>query len=103
MHYVTRRSRQMQKYKSSVTCLGTLFGETAPSPPEYEKYCVNVLHPRRIRRHYVTRISHRLQKHNFGVTYPGVIFVESVSVPPEHENFLKEQISNMRSIISFMT
>jgi hypothetical protein len=37
----------MQKHKFGVTCLGTLFMETAPGPPEHEQYCVNVSRPGR--------------------------------------------------------
>jgi hypothetical protein len=37
MHYVTRRSHRMQKYKFNVTCLGALFLDTAPGLPEHEK------------------------------------------------------------------
>jgi hypothetical protein len=33
MHYLTHRSQLMQKQKSSVTCSGVLFVETALDPP----------------------------------------------------------------------
>jgi hypothetical protein len=45
MHYMTRKSHQMQKHKFVVTCPSVLFMETAPSPPEHEKDCVDVLRP----------------------------------------------------------
>jgi hypothetical protein len=34
---VTRRSHWMQKHKFGVMCIGVLFMETAPGPPEHEK------------------------------------------------------------------
>jgi hypothetical protein len=37
MHYVTRRSHQMQKNKFSVTCPGTLFVESLPVAHLHEK------------------------------------------------------------------
>jgi hypothetical protein len=43
MHYVTRRSHQMQKYEFGITCPDVLFMKTALGPPEHEKYCADVL------------------------------------------------------------
>jgi hypothetical protein len=37
MHYVTRRSNQMQKHKFDVTYPGALFVESIPVPPEHEE------------------------------------------------------------------
>jgi hypothetical protein len=37
MHYVTRRSHRMQKYKFGVMCPGALFVDTVLVPPEDEK------------------------------------------------------------------
>jgi hypothetical protein len=37
MHYMTRRSRRMQKPKFSVMCPGMLFMVSAPGPLEHEK------------------------------------------------------------------
>jgi hypothetical protein len=55
MHYMTRRSHQMQKHKFGVTCPGTLIVESVPVSPKLEKYCVYVSRSRRIGMHYVTR------------------------------------------------
>jgi hypothetical protein len=63
MYYVTRISHQMQKYKFSVTCPGTLFMESAPVPPEHENLCVDILQLGCTGMHYVTHRSHRMQKH----------------------------------------
>jgi hypothetical protein len=59
--------------------------ETTPGPPEQEKYCINILCPRRIKMHYVTRRSYRMQKHMFIIMCPDALFVKSIPVPPEHE------------------
>jgi hypothetical protein len=82
---VTYISHWMQKHEFGITCPGALFMETAPGPPEHEKWCVDVLHPGCTRMHYVAHISHRMQKHKFGVTCLDLLFVESVPVPPEHD------------------
>jgi hypothetical protein len=37
MHYVTRKSNQMQKHKFVITCPNTLFVESEPVAPEHEK------------------------------------------------------------------
>jgi hypothetical protein len=37
MHYVTRRSYRIQKYKFSVKCSNKLFMETAPAHPKHYK------------------------------------------------------------------
>jgi hypothetical protein len=37
MHYVTHRTHWMQKHKFGVTCVGTLFVQSVPVPPEHEK------------------------------------------------------------------
>jgi hypothetical protein len=37
MHYVTRRSHQMQKHKFGVTCPSTLLVESVLAPPEHDK------------------------------------------------------------------
>jgi hypothetical protein len=37
MHYVTRRSYQMQKHNFIITCPDVLFIESVPVPPEHEK------------------------------------------------------------------
>jgi hypothetical protein len=81
MHYVTRRSHGMQKHRFDVMCLDMFLVESIPVPPEYEKKCVDISHPRCTEIHYVTRRTHRMQKHTFGVTCPDMIFVESVPVP----------------------
>jgi hypothetical protein len=61
------------------------FMESLLVSPEHEKYCVDILCPRRTRLHYVTPKSHCMQKHNFSVTHPDALFVKSVLVPPKHE------------------
>jgi hypothetical protein len=53
-HYVTHRSHRIKKHKYGVTCPDALFMETAPGPPEHEKYCVDVSWPGRTRMHYLT-------------------------------------------------
>jgi hypothetical protein len=68
MHYVTSRSQRMQKHKFGVTCLGALFMETTPDPPEHEKGCIDVSCPKCTRIHNVTGRSHWMQKYKFGVT-----------------------------------
>jgi hypothetical protein len=85
MHYMTRRSHQLQKHKFGVKYPGALFMETRLGPPEHEKYCIDISHPGRTRMHYVTCTSHRMKKHNFGITCPGALFVESLPVPHEHD------------------
>jgi hypothetical protein len=57
MHYVTRRSHQMQKHKFYVTCLDALFVKYVPDQPKNEKECVDVLQLKRTGVHYVTRWS----------------------------------------------
>jgi hypothetical protein len=76
----------MQKHKFGKTCRDALFMETAMSPPEHEKWCVDVLWPGRTRMHYVTDRSHQMQKHKFSITYTGVVFMETAPGPPVHEN-----------------
>jgi hypothetical protein len=58
VHYVARRSYQMEKHKFGITCPDALFVETAAGPPEHEKLCVDIscLGPTRI--HYVNCRSH---------------------------------------------
>jgi hypothetical protein len=85
MHYVTRISNRMQKYKFDVTCPGELFVESILVPPEHEELCVDVSRLGCTRMHYVTRKSHRMQQHKLGITCPNVLFVESTLVPPGHE------------------
>jgi hypothetical protein len=43
MHYVTRRSHQLQKHKFGVTCPGTLFVRSDPGPSEHEN-CASLFH-----------------------------------------------------------
>jgi hypothetical protein len=52
----------------SVMCPGTLFMQTAASPHEHEKLCIEVSCPEHRGMHYVTRRSHQMQKHKFGIT-----------------------------------
>jgi hypothetical protein len=85
MHYVTRRSLQMQKHKFGVTCLGALFMKTTPTPSEHKKWHLKVSRHGRTGIHYVTHKLHRMQKHKFSVMSLYAIFVEFVLVPPEHE------------------
>jgi hypothetical protein len=61
MHYLTRRSHRMQKHRFCVTRPSALLMDTAPCPPEHEKYCVDISHPGRTRMQYVTRRSLRMQ------------------------------------------
>jgi hypothetical protein len=84
MHYVTRISHGMQKHKFDVTC-PALFMETAPVPPQNQKYFIDVSCPRGTRMHYVTRRYHQMQKHKFNVTCPDSLFIETTPFPPEHE------------------
>jgi hypothetical protein len=86
MHYVARRSHQMQKHKFSRMCPNALSVKSILVPPEHERYWVDVSWPRCTGMHYVTRRSHRMQKRKFGITCPEALFVKSVPVPPEHEN-----------------
>jgi hypothetical protein len=88
MHYVTRRSHRMQKYKFNVTCPGVLFMESTLGPPEHEKECVDISCPNHIGLLYMIHRSHRMQKHKFDVTCLDTLFVESVLVPPGHENIV---------------
>jgi hypothetical protein len=74
MHYVTHRSNQMQKHKFGDTCPDALFMETALSPPEHEKYCVNASRIRCNRMHYVTHRSHQMQKDMFYITCPDALY-----------------------------
>jgi hypothetical protein len=74
----------MQKHRFSATCPTVLCIETTV-PPEYEKLCDHVSHPRCTRMHYVTSKSDRIEKHKFDVTCPGTLFIETAPVPPEHE------------------
>jgi hypothetical protein len=85
MYYVTRISHSMQKHKFGVTCPAVLFMETAPGPPEYEKYCIDVSRPGCTGMHYVTCRSYWMQKGKFSVTSPRVLCLESVRGSPEHE------------------
>jgi hypothetical protein len=85
MHYMTRRSHQMQKHKFGLMCPRALFMETTPGPAKHEKWCIDVSRRGRNEIHYVTHRSHQMQRHTFGVTCPGAFFVESVLVPIEHE------------------
>jgi hypothetical protein len=85
MHYVTRRSHQFPKHKSSVTHPVTLFMETTSGPPEEEKYYIDVSHPKRTGMHYMSHRSHRMQKPRFNVRCHDALFVQSVSVPPDHK------------------
>jgi hypothetical protein len=64
----------MQKHKFGETCPVTLV-ESVPVPTEHEKYCVDVLRPRRNGRHYVTRRSNLMQKQKFILTCPILLFV----------------------------
>jgi hypothetical protein len=63
MNYLTRRSHRMQKHKFSVTCPSAQFLEIASSPPEHEKYCIDVLCLGCTRMHYMTHRSHQMKKH----------------------------------------
>jgi hypothetical protein len=74
MHYETRRSHRMQKYKFGVIVPARFFVESVPVPPEQEKKWFDVLGPRCTGMHYVTHRSHRMQSHKFGVTCPGALF-----------------------------
>jgi hypothetical protein len=85
MHYVIRRSHQMQKHKFRVMCPSVLFVESVPLPPKHEKWCVDVSRPRRTEIHYVTHRSQKLQKHNLGVTISIALFTETAHGPLEHE------------------
>jgi hypothetical protein len=76
---------QTQKHKFSTTCPDAFVVESAPVPPEQEKWCVAVLRPGRTAMHYMTCRFNRMQKHNFGVMFPSMFFDESVPVPPKHE------------------
>jgi hypothetical protein len=87
MHYVTHISHRMQKHRFGVTSPSALFVETAPGPPELEKWCIIILRPRCIGMHYVTHRSHRMHKYKIGVSCPSTLFVESGPVPPEHEKW----------------
>jgi hypothetical protein len=82
MRYVTHISHQMQKHKFSVTCPGAPFVESAPGPPEHEKYSVDILKSGRTGMHYIARISHRMREHKFRLTCPGALFVVSALSPP---------------------
>jgi hypothetical protein len=84
MHYGTR-SHRMQKHMFSITCLDMIFVESIPIPPEHQKLCVDILHPRCTETHYVTHRSHDMQKYMFGVTCLDMFFVKYVPVPPEDE------------------
>jgi hypothetical protein len=76
----------MQKHKFGVTCPDALFMKTDPSPPEHEKYCVDVSHPDRAGMHYLTRRFHRMQKHMFGVMCPGTLFLGTSLSHPSLKN-----------------
>jgi hypothetical protein len=86
MHYVARRSHQMQKHKFGRMCPNALSVKSILVPPEHERYWVDVSRPRCTGMHYVTHRSHQIQKQKFGITCPEALFVKSVSVPPGHEN-----------------
>jgi hypothetical protein len=60
MHYVTRRSDWMQKYKFGVTCPGALFVESVPVRIEHEKKCIDVSCSGCTRLHNMTRRSHSM-------------------------------------------
>jgi hypothetical protein len=45
MHYVTRKSHQMQKQKFGIMCPGAFFVESIPVPPEHKKWCIDVSRP----------------------------------------------------------
>jgi hypothetical protein len=71
----------MQKHNFGVTCLGVLFVESIPVPPENEKYCIDVSRPGHTRMHYVTRKSHWMEKHKFSVTCPSALFMDNRTGP----------------------
>jgi hypothetical protein len=82
---MTRISHPIQKHKFGITCRGKFFMESAPVPPEHEKYCIDVSHPGCTRIHYVTSRSHQMQKHEFGIRCSSMLFMQTAPVPPEHE------------------
>jgi hypothetical protein len=45
MHYVSRKSHQMQKQKFGIMCPGAFFVESIPVPPEHKKWCIDVSRP----------------------------------------------------------
>jgi hypothetical protein len=85
MHYVTRRSHRTQTHKFGITCLDVLSMDTAPGPPEHEKYCVDVSCTGCTRMHYMTCRTDQMQKHKFDVMCPGVLFMETAPGPLEHQ------------------
>jgi hypothetical protein len=85
MYNVTHKSHRMQKHKFIVTCSGMLFMKTAPSPPEHEKYCIDVWCPGRTGMKYVTHRYHQMQKDKFNITCPSVLSMQTALGPPEDE------------------
>jgi hypothetical protein len=75
----------MQKHKLRVTCPGALLMETAPGPPEHEKYCVDISCPGHPGVHILTQQCYWMQKHKCVVTCPGALFMKTESGPPEHK------------------
>jgi hypothetical protein len=76
----------MQKQKFGVMCPGALFIETTPSPPEHEKYCVDVSCPDRAGINDVTCRSYQMQKHMFCVICPDTLFLETSPSHPSMKN-----------------
>jgi hypothetical protein len=70
MHYVTHIFYRMQKNRFGVTCSGAIFMEIAQGPPEHEKKCIDISHPRCTEMHYMTHKSDRMQKHKFCIMCP---------------------------------
>jgi hypothetical protein len=87
MHYVTCRLHKMQKHKFGITCPDALFMEIALSPPEHEKYFIDVSHPERTGMHYVTQRSHQMQKHKFRVMCPTGLSIKSDRAHPSMKKF----------------
>jgi hypothetical protein len=87
MHYVTRTSHRMEKYKFDVTCPGALFVESvlAPTCTYPGALSIDITCLGRSRLHYVNCRSHQMQKHRFSVTCPGARFVETALGPTEYE------------------
>jgi hypothetical protein len=77
------RSHRIQKHNFGVTCPDTLFMETAPDPPEHEKYCIDLSCPECTGMLYVTHRSHQIQKHKFGITCPGGAFYGNRTGPTQ--------------------
>jgi hypothetical protein len=81
---MTRRSPAMQKHMFIVMCPGSLFMETALSPPMHEKECVDISRPGRTGMHHLTRRSHRMQKHKLCKMYS---FSETAKGPQSHKKW----------------